>query len=102
MSEETAAGAVRPVPDARRSGSGCRKSDVGSLHAYVGRYTPDRRTLGLGNGGGMEENQNGYGFTVRHMGSTVTMPLAGYLKRMFFQLRSKILAKIVKYTEYFY
>ena len=49
MSGETAAGAVRPVPAARRSG--CRKSDVGTLHAYAGRYSPDRRTLGLGNGG---------------------------------------------------
>ena len=49
MSEETATGAVRPVPAARRSG--CRKADVGSLHAYAGRYSPDRRTLGLGNGG---------------------------------------------------
>lgn len=49
MSGETTAGAVRPVPTAQRSG--CRKSDVGSLHAYAGRYSPDRRTLDLGNGG---------------------------------------------------
>lgn len=49
MSGETATGAVRPVPAARRSG--CRKSDVGSLHAYAGRYSLSRRTLGLENGG---------------------------------------------------
>ena len=41
----------------------------------------------------MEQDQNGHDFTVRHTGSTVTVPLAGYLKRMFFQLRSKILQK---------
>ena len=51
---------------------------------------------------GVEQDQNGHDFTVRHTGSTVTVPLAGYLKHMFFQLRSKILAKIVEYTEYFY
>ena len=49
MSGETAAGAVRPVPAAQRSG--CRKADVGSHHTYAGRYTLVRRTLGLGNGG---------------------------------------------------
>ena len=48
MSGETATGAVRPVPAARQSG--CRKSDVGSLHAYACRYSPNRRTLGLGSG----------------------------------------------------
>lgn len=50
----------------------------------------------------VEQNQNGYDFTVRHAGRTVTVPLAGYLKCMFFQFWSKILAKIVEYTEYFY
>jgi len=49
MSGETAAGAVRPVLAARQSG--CRKADVGSLYAYAGRYSLDRRTLGLGSGG---------------------------------------------------
>ena len=48
MSGETATGAVRPVPAARRSG--CRKADVGSLHAYAGRYSLSRRSLGLGSG----------------------------------------------------
>ena len=50
----------------------------------------------------VKQDQNGHDFTVRHTVSTVTVPLAGYLKRMFFQLWSKILAKIVEYTEYFY
>ena len=62
MSGETAAGAVRPVPAARRSG--CRKADVGSLHAYTGRYSLNRRTLGLDEAVSVEQDQNGHDFTV--------------------------------------
>jgi len=42
VSGETAAGAVQPMPDARRSG--CRKADAGRHHAYAGRYIPDKMT----------------------------------------------------------
>ena len=41
----------------------------------------------------VEQDQNGHDFTVRHTGSTVTVPLAGYLKRMFFNSGVKYLQK---------
>ena len=41
----------------------------------------------------VEQNQNGHDFTVRHTGRTVTVPLARYFNRMFFNSVVKYLQK---------
>lgn len=50
----------------------------------------------------MELYENRYNLAVQHTAGVVTMQLAEYLEHVLFKVESKILAKIVKYTESFY
>ena len=69
----TAAGVAQLVPDARRSG--CRKADAGNHHAYAADKAQEKG-LKVSEMVGMERYGKGYDFTVRHIGSAVTVPLA--------------------------
>jgi hypothetical protein len=51
---------------------------------------------------GVEQDEDGHDLTVGHPAGTVTMPLARFMKCMFFQLWGEIFAEFVENTENFY
>ena len=51
---------------------------------------------------GVEQDEDGHDLTVGHLAGTVTMPLARFMKCMFFQLWGEIFAEFVENTENFY